>query len=122
MGNRYIRFPHSNWETRTGGFMDILEKWSVIGILFLEVMDLPTTGFPLSQHTNLLGWCFGTSVCLYCMQHQRLSFALISRKAQRRKSRSPAMSHSQKLSYNTPSSTEFSSSEVIAQARVGPLT
>lgn len=41
----YIRFSHSNCTTRTGGFMDILEKWSVIGILVLGVMNLPTTDF-----------------------------------------------------------------------------
>lgn len=90
MGNWYIRFPHSNCITGTGGFMDILEKWSVIGILVLEVMDLPTTDFTVLQHTNVLGQCFDASICLYCMQHQCLSFALISCKAQRRKDRSPA--------------------------------
>lgn len=55
MGNRCIWFPHSNCETRNGGFMDILEKWNVTGILFLEIMDLPTTDFPVLQHTNILG-------------------------------------------------------------------
>lgn len=70
MGNRYIRLPHSNCETRTGGFMDILEKWSVIGILFLEVIDLPTTDFPVLQHADILGQCFDTSVCLDCVQPQ----------------------------------------------------
>lgn len=90
MGNWYIIFPHSNCTTGTGGFMDILEKWSVTGILVLEVMDLPTTDFTVLQHTNVLGQCFDVSICLYCMQHQCLSFALISCKAQRRKDRSPA--------------------------------
>lgn len=26
MGNGFIRFPHSNCEARTGGFVDILEE------------------------------------------------------------------------------------------------
>lgn len=63
--------------------MDILEKWSVIGILVLGVMNLPTTDFTVLQHTNVLGQCFDASICLYCMQHQCLSFALTSCKAQR---------------------------------------
>lgn len=102
MGNRYIGFPHSNCETRTGGFMDILEKWSVVGILFLAVMDLPSTDFPVLQHANILGPCFDTSVCLYCVQHQCF---MQGAKEERQE---PCCESLQKLNSSTPSNTEFS--------------